>query len=157
MSRTRSSFSVAAQVFRRKRLDNDCLRRIERCNRRDRVPCAVLRKRLRLPTLPALLLQRRLRWFGHAARRAPGEFMRELINPDVPRTLRRRTGGQLKTLAATLKEDLVRLIGPAVVGIRRWNKEWTSLAMDLAQDRRAWSAAVRDAVNAMDADSARAG
>ncbi len=29
--------------------------------------------------------------------------------------------------------------------------------MDLAQDRRAWSAAVRDAVNAMDADSARAG
>ncbi len=83
--------------------------------------------------------------------------MRELINPDVPRTWRRRTGGQLKTWAATLKEELVRLIGPAVVGIRRWNKEWASLAMDLAQDRRAWSAAVRDAVNAMDADSARAG
>ncbi len=53
--------------------------------------------------------------------------------------------------------DLVRLVGPAVVGIRRWNKEWASLAMDLAQDRRPWSAAVRDAVNAMDTDSARAG
>ncbi len=51
----------------------------------------------------------------------------------------------------------MRLIRPAVVGIRRWNKEWASLAMDLAQDRRAWSAAVRDVVNAMDADSARAG
>ncbi len=38
-----------------------------------------------------------------------------------------------------------------VVGIRRWNKEWASLAMDLAQDRRAWSAAIRDAVDAMDA------
>ncbi len=38
-----------------------------------------------------------------------------------------------------------------------WNKEWASLAMDLAQDRRTWSAAVRGAVNAMDADSARAG
>ncbi len=62
-----------------------------------------------------------------------------------------------RTWATTLKEDLVRLIGPAVVGIRRWNKEWASLAMDLAQDRRAWSAAVRDAVAAMDADSARAG
>ncbi len=83
--------------------------------------------------------------------------MRELINPDVPRTWRRRTGGQLKTWATTLKEDLMRLIGPAVVGIRRWNKEWASLAMDMAQDRRAWSAAVRDAVNAMDADSARVG
>ncbi len=59
--------------------------------------------------------------------------------------------------ATTLKEDLVRLIEPGLVGIRRWNKEWASLAMDLAQDRRAWSAAVRDALNAMDADSARAG
>ncbi len=62
-----------------------------------------------------------------------------------------------KTWTTPLKEDLVRLIRHAVVGIRRWNKKWASLAMDLAQDRRAWPAAVRDAVNAMDADSARAG
>ncbi len=61
-------------------------RRTVRSNRRDRVPCAVLHQRLQLPTLPALPVQRSLRWFGHAARRAPGEFMRELINPDVPRT-----------------------------------------------------------------------
>ncbi len=80
--------------------------------------------------------------------------MRELIDPDVPRTWRRRTGGQLKTWAATLKEDLVRLIGPAVVDIRRWNKEMASRAMDLTDDRGTWSAAVRDAVNAMDAASA---
>ncbi len=83
--------------------------------------------------------------------------MRELINPDVPRTWRKRIGGQLKAWATTLKKDLVRLIGPAVVGIRRWDKEWASLAMDLAQYRRAWLAAVRDDVSAMDADSARAG
>ncbi len=51
----------------------------------------------------------------------------------------------------------MRLIAPAVVGIRRWNKEWASLAMDLAQDRRAWSAAIRDDVNAMDAGSASTG
>ncbi len=61
--------------------------------------------------------------------------MRKLIDPDVPRTWRRRTGGQLKTWATTLKEDLVRHIGPAVVGIRRWNKEWASLAKGLTQDR----------------------
>ncbi len=48
-------------------------------------------------------------------------------------------------------------IGPAVVSTRRWNKEWASFAMDLAQDRRTWSAAVRDTVYGMDADSARAG
>ncbi len=83
--------------------------------------------------------------------------MRELINTDVPRTWRKRTRGQLKTWSPTLKEDLVQLIGPAVVGIRKWNKKLASLGMDLAQDRRAWLAAVRDAVKAMDADSARAG
>ncbi len=44
------------RVEDRKRLevfDNDCLRRIERCHRRDRVPCAVLRQSLQFPTLPA--------------------------------------------------------------------------------------------------------
>ncbi len=108
------------QVEDRKRLEvfyNDCLRHIEKCNRRDRVPCSILRQRLQLPTLPALLLQRRLRWFDHAAHRAPGGFTRELINPDVPQTWRKRTDGQLKTWAATLKEDLVRLIGPVAIGI----------------------------------------
>ncbi len=98
-------------------------------------------RRLQPPTLPALLLQRRRRWFGHAARRAPGESMRELINPDVPRTWRKRTGGQLKTCTTTLKEDLVRLNGPVVVDIRKWNEELASLAMDLVQDRRVWSTA----------------
>ncbi len=49
----------------------------------------------------------------------------------------------------------MRLIGLTVVGIRRWNKEWASLAIDLAQNRRAWSAAIQDGVNAMDANSAR--
>ncbi len=36
-------------------MDNDSWHRIEKCNRRDRVPCAVLRQRLQLPTLPDLL------------------------------------------------------------------------------------------------------
>ncbi len=49
----------------------------------------------------------------------------------------------------------MRLIGPTLVGIGGWNKEWASLAMGPAQDRRAWSAAIRDSVKAMDADSAR--
>ncbi len=55
------------------------------------------------------------------------------------------------------RDAVVRLIGPAVVGIPRWNNEWASLAMGLAQDRHAWPEAFPDAVNAMDADSARAG
>ncbi len=111
------------RVEDRKRLevfDNDCLRHIAKRNRCDRVLCAVLRQRLQLPTLPVLLLQRRLRWVGHAARRAPGEFIRELINPDVPRPWRNRTGGQMRSWATAQKGDLVRFIGLAVVDIRRW-------------------------------------
>ncbi len=57
----------------------------------------------------------------------------------------------------TLKEDLGRFIGPAVVGNQRGNKEWASLVMDMVTDCRAWSAAVRDDVHAMDADSVRCG
>ncbi len=67
--------------------------------------------RLQLPTLPALLLQHRLRWFGHATSRAPDEFMRELNNLDVLRTWRKRIGGQLKTWATTLEGDLCGTLG----------------------------------------------
>ncbi len=50
----------------------------------------------------------------------------------------------------------MRFIRPAAVDIEMWNKECSSVAMDLAQDRRAWTVAVRDAVHAIDVDSARA-
>ncbi len=93
---------------------NDCLRRILSRRPRDRVPCDVLRHQLHLRALPPTLLQRRLRWFGHAARRPTGGFSRDVINP-VPFThWRREQGGQLKTWLSTLKEDLTRMSGPNV-------------------------------------------
>ncbi len=107
--------------FRRKRpdvFDNDCLRRIEPCNRRERVLCAIVHQRLQLQTLPALQHQRHHRRPGHADHRPPGVFMRELIDPNINRTWRKQTGEQLKIWAATLKVNLVRLVGPAEVGIR---------------------------------------
>ncbi len=48
--------------------DNDSISRILRVRRRDCVPSVELRRRLCLTSIPALLVQRRLRWFGHAAR-----------------------------------------------------------------------------------------
>ncbi len=78
--------------------DNDCLRRIRGRRRRlDRVPCAVLRRQLHLRAVPPVLLQRRLRWFGHAARRLAGEIIREVINPEPPVHWCKKRGGQLKT------------------------------------------------------------
>ncbi len=51
----------------------------------------------------------------------------------------------------TLKEDLARLSGTAVNGLRRWNQDWKTIGIAWAQDRGALAAAVWDAVVAMDA------
>ncbi len=75
--------------------------------------------------IPALFVQRRLRWFGHVARRPDGEL------PTPPRTWRGRTGDQLKAWANTIKPDLEPLSGPRVFGYARWRNDWVP-----AHDRR---------------------
>ncbi len=49
-----------------------------------------------------------------------------------------------------LKEDLTPMSGPKVYGLRRWNWKWMPLGITWTQDRRAWAAAIRDVVFAMD-------
>ncbi len=51
-----------------------------------------LRRRLCLTNKPTLFVQRRLRWFGHAARRPEGELIKGLHLSTTPRTWLRRTG-----------------------------------------------------------------
>ncbi len=92
--------------------DNDSIRRILRVMRRDCVPYVELRRRLCLTSNPAMLVLRRLRWFGDAARRPEGELIKDLLLPTPPRTWRRRPGGQLKTWATTIKADLEPIFGP---------------------------------------------
>ncbi len=89
--------------------DNDSIRRILRLRHRDCVPSVELRRRLCLTSIPALLVQRRLRWFGHAERRPEGELIKVLLRP-TPRS--RRAGGQLKIWVTTIKADLEPLSGP---------------------------------------------
>ncbi len=60
-----------------------CIRRILRIRRRDCVPSVELRRRLHLTSIPALLLQRRLRWFRHAVRRPEGELIKDLLLPNT--------------------------------------------------------------------------
>ncbi len=74
-----------------------------------------------------------------------------VINPEPPAHWRKNRGGQLKTWMTTLKEDLARLSGPDDFGLRPGNRDWMTIGIDWAQDRRAWAATVRDAVVAMDA------
>ncbi len=127
--------------------DNDSIHRILRVRRRDYVPSVELRRRL--TRIPPLLVQRRLRWFGHTARRPEGELIKDLLLPTPPRTWHRRTGGQLKTWATTTKADLEPISGPRVFGHARWRKDWVKVSSELAQDRRTLGASARDVVNSI--------
>ncbi len=84
---------------------NDSIRRILHVRRRDCMSSVELWGGLCLTSRLALLVQRRLCWFGHAARRPEGELIKELILPTPPPTWRRRTGGKLKTPETTIKAD----------------------------------------------------
>ncbi len=87
---------------------------------------------------------------GQAARRPAGEIIRDVIDSVPPSHSRRERGGQLETWLTMLKEDLARMSGPCVYGLRRWNREWLSLGVTWTQNRQAWAAAIRDVVAALD-------
>ena len=70
--------------------DNYCLRYILRCHQIDRVSTTTC---LNLRPLPPVLLQRRLRWFGHAARRPEGELIRDVLLPTSLSNWRKRACG----------------------------------------------------------------
>ncbi len=76
---------------------NDSIRRILRVRYRDCVPTVELRRHRGLTSMPALFVQRRLRWFGHVVRRPEGELIKDLLLSTPPRKWRRQAGGQLKT------------------------------------------------------------
>ncbi len=71
-----------------------------------------------------LLVQRMLRWFGHAATRPEGELIKDPLLP----TWRRRAGGQLKTWATTIKADLEPISGPRVFGHAKQRKDWVKVS-----------------------------
>ncbi len=92
------------------------------------------------------------------ARRLEGELIKDLLLPTPPRMWCRRTGGQLKTWATTIKADLELLSGPRVFGHTQWRKDWAKASSELAQDRRAWSTSVRGVINSIgDAGSTHPG
>ncbi len=129
--------------------DNDSIHRILRVRRRDCVPSVKLSRRPCLTSMPVMLVQRRLRWFSHTARRPEFELIKDLLLPTPPRTWRRRAGGQLKTWATTINVDLEPISGPRVFGHAQWRTDWVEVCIELAQVWRAWSDSVRDVDNAI--------
>ncbi len=120
--------------------DNKTIRRILHARRRDCVPKVELWCRLCLSSISAQLIQRRLRWLGHAARRPNNELIRDLVLPTPPRTWCRRTGGQPKTWTTTIKDSLWttietgalvsshRTFEPRVLPCKTWSIELVKLA-----------------------------
>ncbi len=107
--------------------DKDIIFRILHVRSRDCVLLVELWCHLCLTIIPALLVQRRLRWFGKAARRPDGELMKGLLLPKPPSTGRRPARGQLKTWATTIKAAKEPLSGPRVFGHARWRKDWVNV------------------------------
>ena len=140
----RQNFSFYLYLSSKCRCRGNC--RILRLRRSDREPLVRIRQRLKIGPLRQVLQQRRLRWFGHAARRPEGELIKDVLMASPLPSWRKRIGGQLLTWSATLKKDLTWISGPQVVGVRRWNRSWREIACQHAQDRRAWAAMVRDVV-----------
>ncbi len=81
----------------------------------------------------ALLMQRRPLWFCHAAICPIGELIKALILLTLPRTWRRRTGGQLKMCATTVNADLEHRSESRVIGYARWRKDFVKAPSELAQ------------------------
>ncbi len=69
--------------------NNDSIRCILRVRRYPCVPSVELSCRLSLTIMPALVMQGRLRWFGHAARPPESELIKDLLLPTPLRKWRR--------------------------------------------------------------------
>ncbi len=86
-----------------------------------------LQRRLRSINISTLLVQRRLRRFGHAARHPSGELIKDLLLSTA-----QIEGGQPQSLC-----------GLQVLGYARLKKDCVQASSELAQDHRSLSASVR--------------
>lgn len=135
--------------------DHWCLRRISKTGWNERVSNEEIRlKCFGIPRISTVVQQQRLRWFGHVLRRSDDTLIRCSLSPPPCSGWRCRAGGQLKTWISSVKTDVDRLGLCAVYGVRRWCRNWVSICAELAVDRVAWAASVRD-ISEADSSSRR--
>ncbi|PFX17198.1 Craniofacial development protein 2 [Stylophora pistillata] len=108
-----------------------CLRRLLQIKWQDRVPNTEVLGRADMPSIPTLLIQRRLRWLGHVHRMDPGRLPRQVLYGELREGVR-RTGRPLLRFKDVCKRDLqLTEINPNTWEI-------------LAPDRNAWRRGVKD-------------
>ena len=140
------TWPMRAEDLRRMEVfDHWCLRVILKIRLSDKVSNEAVRARcFHIGQLSGLLQQRRLPWFGHVLRKPDEDLIRSTVAPLPCTGWRCRTGGQMKTWLSTVKQDIDRLGLRNVYGVRRWEKNWVAICAELAADRTAWSASIRD-------------
>ena len=139
----------AEDVRKLESFDHWCLRVIARIKWSDMVSnSAVRRSCYNIVKIGDLLRKRRLEWFGHAVRRAEDDLLKQVVDPKPMRGWKCRVGGQLKTWLATVKGDVEKQGLEKLYGLRFWKLNWVSICSDLASDRRAWRATIRDILEA---------
>ena len=125
--------TYAAQERRLNSFHLRCLRRILGIRWQDRIPNTEVLERARLPSIFALLTQRRLRWLGHVRRMDDGRIPKDLLYGELAGGARPRGRPALR-FKDTCKRDL------RSAGIN--TETWESLA----GDRGAWRAAAHGGV-----------
>jgi hypothetical protein len=129
--------------------DHWCLRFILRVRNIDRVSNTDVRRRCcNITPLSSVIQQSRLRWAGHVLRRPQTEITNLALNSEPDVNWRRRRGGQVKLWKDKLRTDLQSITGPSTFGLRRWNRDWLSIAGGLAENRSQWKAITRDILEA---------
>ena len=128
--------------------DHWCLRIISKVRWSEGISNEAIRRRCDIPRLSALIIQRRLQWFGHVLRKPADQLTKKVLHLKPCSGWRCRKGGQLKTWLSTVKSDVERLGLCAVYGSRRWKTDWLEICGELASDRRAWAGSIRDILGA---------
>nr|VZI18646.1 unnamed protein product [Spirometra erinaceieuropaei] len=115
--------------------DHHCLRAILQVKFTDFVSNETVRARCdNIARITQAIQEGRLRWFGHVPYRPPQEPSVTALDPAPLPHWRRRRGGQFKTWPGTVRQDMEVVLGPSVVGLRRWRREGVELSRSAAAD-----------------------
>jgi hypothetical protein len=132
-------------IRRLEAFDHWCMRSVLKLRWYDKVTNLELRRRFGgIKQLHLVIQRRRLQWFGHLLRKPNSELSKLVLSPRPGTNWRCRPGGQLKTWLNVVKTDIEHLGYSTVYGARRWKASWLSICEELASDRLAWQATIRD-------------
>ena len=96
----------------------------------------------------SVLVERKLRWFGHVLRMDPHRLPKQCLFFEAPENWKRPRGGVFKTWNRSVMSLVGAFVRPPHVRSNKW-RNWRIDSMTSARDRQQWKALVRDVVHAV--------